>query len=79
MARGNSVLKAKRITGPSAQTLLCTVVALERCSVRGCTEPTFLTDELSVAGRRHRCKAHSVGNEANPIPDAIRAEMWWVK
>ena len=39
-SRGNRVLQAKRVSGPSAQTLLCLAILRERCQKCGLNEGT---------------------------------------
>ena len=41
--RGNAVMKAKRVTGPSAQSIMLTHIRLERCKVAGCKNPVVAT------------------------------------
>lgn len=74
---GNRVMAAKRTTGLSAQEQLCIALIGERCSVRGCTKPAYMTDKLTCNSRRHRCRDHSLGIPT--IREDILAEMWWVK
>lgn len=55
--KGNPVMRAKRVTGPTPNTELCTIVRLQRCSVAGCTNPPARTvpEPLNV---QHRCIDH---------------------
>jgi len=60
MARGNAVMKAKRTTGPSPQTVLITCVRMERCDVKGCNERPLITSTTDGTISR-KCKTHIHG------------------
>ena len=47
--RGNRVMKAKRVTGPSANSIMNTRIAITTCSVRGCSNEPLLTDPRAGA------------------------------
>jgi hypothetical protein len=56
MARGNPAMKAKRVTGPTPNTVLRTVCASTTCSTKGC-ESTDLVVTNPQAGRVvRRCR-----------------------
>ena len=60
--RGNAVMKAKRVTGPSAQRMLLLKVALERCNVKGCTERVLVTRNPTGVDNVRYCANH-IGQE----------------
>jgi hypothetical protein len=47
-----------RVTGPSAQRILLTHVASERCAHPGCTEPVVVTYHPDALTRKRTCMAH---------------------
>jgi hypothetical protein len=55
--RGNRVMAAKRVHGPSANTILRMHVALEKCSVAGCLQTPILTKPDPI-GKRRVCRDH---------------------
>lgn len=75
--RGNPVMKAKRVTGPSPNTELCLRVLQERCKCGG-----NVTVSMSSAGAGivRKCLSCHVGERpnVNVRPD-IAAEMWWAR
>lgn len=66
--QGNPAMKAKRVTGPSAQTQLNLAMALMRCSVAGCTNEVILTRNLTDATTKRQCIDHIDGSKATPKP-----------
>lgn len=58
--RGNPVMKAKRVTGESADTRLKRSIIMERCSVGGCLAHPLVTRAASN-GRQRYCAAHVAG------------------
>lgn len=79
--RGNPVMKAKRVTGPTPNQQLLTNVRLERCSVPGCEREPILTRNFTMDRKRRECIDHIDGStEVVPSVSAdIREEMWWAK
>lgn len=53
--RGNAVMRAKRVTGPSAQSILCTHVACERCT-RCKSQPVFVTRNPTALDKERLCE-----------------------
>lgn len=72
MARGNAVLRAKRVTGPSAQSLLITACRLERCSVKGCNNAPLRSTTVDGTIRRH-CVMHLTDRRTAGRPVSTRA------
>ena len=61
MAKGpNPAMRAKRVTGPSARTILLRAIACECCKVRGCTEPVLITRNPDGLTRDRACATHAV-------------------
>lgn len=56
--RGNSVMKAKRVTGPSAQSIMLTHMKLERCKIAGCKNPVAVTRNPDGVTRVRTCIEH---------------------
>jgi len=56
--RGNAVMAAKRIHGPSANTIMHTYIALERCNVKGCKNPPKVTRNTTGIDKRRVCMSH---------------------
>lgn len=56
--RGNRVMAAKRTTGPSAKRVLETHIVLERCGVKGCSNPPLATKNPTGTERVRRCAEH---------------------
>ena len=74
MARGNAVMKAKRTTGPSPNSVLLTKVKCERCSVKGCNEAPLRT--TSKDGTILRECAHHVMHGTQAKVAAITSRGW---
>lgn len=53
--RGNAVMKAKRVTGDSARTILLRHIALERCSTAGCSNPPIRTKNRTAINKERKC------------------------
>jgi hypothetical protein len=62
---GNRVMKAKRITGESAMTILNTHVRNERCNVRGCANHVCVTRNPDGVTKLRQCIDH-VGTSRKP-------------
>ena len=74
--RGNPVMKAKRVTGPTPNTVLCMKVAQERCQ---CGNPVTLSHSSAGGGIVRRCM-ECIGGKAPVAPSReILAEMWWLR
>lgn len=58
--KGNAVMKAKRVTGPSAQTQLALIMATMRCSHPGCDKPPIVSFNRTGTDRRKACADHLV-------------------
>jgi len=75
--KGNAVMKAKRVTGPTPNTVLCTAVALQRCSVKGCDNPPART--IPEPGNIVRTCAEHIGAQRREYqgetPDVILARV----
>ena len=57
--RGNPVMRAKRTTGPTPNTVLTLQCKLERCGIAGCEERPLLTSTVAGTGTiARRCAAH---------------------
>ena len=56
--RGNAVMKAKRVTGESAQTILLRHVTLEHCKVKGCKERVLITKNHTGVSKERICATH---------------------
>lgn len=64
MAKGpNPVLRAKRVSGPSARTILNTHVALERCKIAGCNERVLVTKNRTGVDKVRLCATHVAGGD----------------
>lgn len=57
MARGNPAMRAKRVTGPTPNTVLLTACKCETCSVKGCNEPPLRTSSKDGTILRE-CRTH---------------------
>ena len=55
--KGNAVMRAKRTTGPSPNSVLLMHVRCERCSVNGCNEPPLRSTSVDGTIKRE-CAAH---------------------
>lgn len=64
VGRGNRVMAQKRISGPSADTILKGHVKAEKCSVKGCTEKVVVTFHPDGTTRDRRCAAHVANKPA---------------
>lgn len=64
--RGNAVMKAKRVTGESAQTILLRHVALEHCKVKGCKERVLVTKNPNGTTKHRMCAKHIGGRGRKP-------------
>lgn len=79
--RGNPVMKAKRVTGPTPNQQLILHVRQERCSVPGCENEPIVTRNFSMDRKRRECIDHIDGS-TGIVPSVsadIREEMWWTK
>lgn len=78
MARGNPAMKAKRVTGPSAQEQLRIVVANARCSAKGCTERPVITVLHSAVRTERKCAAHAWKEQVQEVATskASAARSW---
>lgn len=59
--RGNPVMKAKRVTGPTPNAVLCNRLKLERCYVKGCENPVTLVRDVELHSVKRCCSAHIDG------------------
>lgn len=59
--RGNPVMKAKRVTGPTPNTVLLTHVKCERCYVKGCEAPVVLVRNPNGTTQKRACLTHVDG------------------
>jgi hypothetical protein len=59
--RGNPAMKAKRVTGPTPNTVLCSRVAQERCYVKGCSDPVVLVRDVELHTVKRCCAKHVDG------------------
>jgi hypothetical protein len=57
--RGNPVMKAKRVTGPTPNTVLVNRVRLERCCVKGCDKPVAIVKVISTHKVKRACITHA--------------------
>lgn len=57
MARGNAVMKAKRVHGPTPNAEFTLRVRMERCDRAGCDRPPLLTESQDGAIKR-TCAFH---------------------
>lgn len=58
MARGNAVMKAKRVHGPTPNAELLTRVRCETCSVQGCKQPPLVSETLPGGSIKRTCHHH---------------------
>ena len=63
--RGNPVMKAKRVTGPTPNRVLRLHVAQERCLHAGCENPVLVTRNPDGVTRIRTCAEHV--NQTTPI------------
>lgn len=56
--RGNRVMKSKRVTGESAQSILNTHVFNEHCNVRGCQNTVCVTRNPDGVTKLRQCIDH---------------------
>ena len=75
--RGNPVMKAKRVHGPTPNTVLRTRVRLEHCYVKGCTNDVVLVRVDDVATVQRCCREHLDGR-AVVRPSAIVKGGGWM-
>jgi len=75
--RGNPVMKAKRVHGPTPNTVLCTHVVLERCE---CGDPNVVSTSTGGLIVR-KCLPCLLGTKRvqSGIRPEVAAEMWWKK
>ena len=57
--RGNPVMKAKRVHGPTPNTVLCNRVRLEHCCVKGCQNPVAIVKVISTHEVKRACLPHA--------------------
>ena len=74
--RGNPVLKAKRVRGPSAHTIMHTYIALERCRVRGCKNHPEVTFNPDGVTRLRYCLDH-VSRTVTSVPTSDLLKLPW--
>lgn len=72
MARGNPVMKAKRVTGPSPDAVLKLKVKLERCSVKGCDNKPLRSTTTDGTIKRE-CAAHILTPEQRTAANGVSA------
>lgn len=74
--RGNPVMKAKRVHGPTPNTVLCTKVVLERCS---CGDPNVVVSTSHGGTIVRKCLPCHIGEDRQQhgIRPEVAAEMWW--
>lgn len=74
--KGNPVMRAKRTTGPTPNTVLCQRVSSERCQ---CGKPATRTQTVPGVGSIVRHCIDCIGS--TPTKPTVRpeivAEMWW--
>jgi hypothetical protein len=56
--QGNAVMRAKRVTGMSANRQLQIYIACERCNVAGCTKPVVVTKNTTGINYKRTCLEH---------------------
>ena len=66
--RGNAVMKAKRVTGPTANATLRIHVALERCEVAGCESPVVVTRHPDYFTKDRACIDHVKRTKGKNVP-----------
>lgn len=66
--RGNAVMKAKRVTGESAQRILLRHMALEHCKVKGCKEPVLVTKNPNGTTKHRMCEQH-IGHRGKRVKE----------
>lgn len=57
--RGNPAMRSKRVTGPSAQSIMLTHIRLERCKVAGCKNPVVTTKNPDGLTKIRACIEHT--------------------
>jgi hypothetical protein len=58
MAQGNPAMKAKRVTGPSAQATMLLHMKLEHCHVKGCEARVLYTKNVTGVKKTRYCADH---------------------
>lgn len=69
MAKTRSVMSTKRVTGPSANSILTMHVRLERCSTKGCKNAPLITKNPTGVKKVRVCEACMSGNTPSKAPD----------
>jgi hypothetical protein len=75
--RGNRVMKAKRVTGESAQTILLRHMVLEHCKVKGCSEPVLVTKNHTGVTKERICAKHLGGRGRKPANISKLLKFQW--
>jgi hypothetical protein len=77
--RGNPVMKAKRVTGPTPNTVLCTRVVMERCSCGNPAQVVHVHGVHRVTRKCFHCGENRGRSPVTGIRTAVAAEMWWTR
>lgn len=72
--KGNPVMKAKRVTGPTPHRVLLTHKALERCKVAGCQNEVLVTLNPDGVTKIRYCADH-VGGKKRMNEDRVKAVL----
>jgi hypothetical protein len=75
--RGNRVLAAKRITGPSAERIMRLAMMFETCDHPGCMERAIIARDVtaSVTTIKRHCVEHATGpssSSAHRVSDLLK-------
>jgi hypothetical protein len=72
-------MKAKRVTGESAQRILLTHVFNERCHVRGCTQEVVATRNPDGVNKQRACIDHvrTQGGRTKPFNVTELLKLPW--
>jgi hypothetical protein len=69
LAQGNPAMRAKRVTGASAQAIMLLHMKLERCSIEGCETPAVVTKNHTGVSKVRFCLDHvGTGKKASKEP-----------
>ena len=67
-------MRAKRVTGPSAQAIMLTHIRLERCKSEGCENAPVVTKNYTGVKKERFCMDHIAPKvETKPKPANIRS------
>ena len=74
--RGNPVMKAKRVHGPTPNTVLVSRLRTERCYVKGCTNPVVLVRDVDLSSVKRCCRMHLDGRKVTR-PSVVTPGNGW--